>query len=359
MIAGAQKIMSRRFLPTATIETLQLRSRLVASLREFFDANGYWECETPILSREVIIDANLDPFVTYDTTGAPYYLQTSPEAGMKRLLSAGATAIVQITRTMRRGESGRLHNPEFTMVEWYRAGDNHHDQMSFVEQLVRTFYEQARRLSQGNQAAECRVELSTQAFEKLTYDEAFERFAGTRVLHLAPNELCRLAVKNRVEIPSGHGVEDRDAWLNLLLAELVEPHLGRESPQFVYDYPASQAALARVSQQPSNNRLSDELPGCLQNVAERFELYDRSVELCNGYHELTDPAEFSRRSQAERDKSEFAQHDTLPGAPFLEAAMHAGIPSCAGVALGLDRLVMMALGKTEIRDVIAFPGDRA
>lgn len=351
--------MSRRFLPTATLETLQLRSRLVASLREFFHANGYWECETPILSREVIIDANLEPFVTHDITGDRYYLQTSPEAGMKRLLSAGATSIFQITRAMRRGESGKHHNPEFTMVEWYRAGDNYHDQMSFVEQLVRAFYEQARRLRQDDRVVECRPGLPTQAFERLTYDEAFERFAGTRVLHLDASELRCLAVENGVEIPDGLDDKDRDGWLNLLLAELVEPHLGRDSPQFIYNYPASQAALAKVSQQPSNIPLSDEIPGSLQEVAERFELYDRSIELCNGYHELTDPAEFSRRSQTERDKSEFAQHDTLPGAPLLEAAMYAGIPSCAGVALGLDRLVMMALGKTEICDVIAFPGDRA
>lgn len=351
--------MSRRFLPTATLETLQLRSRLLASLREFFRANGYWECETPILSREAIIDANLDPFVTHDTTGAPYYLQTSPEAGMKRLLSAGANAIFQITRTMRRGESGRLHNPEFTMVEWYRIGDSHHAQMSFVERLVRAFYEQARRLIQEDQTVECRPELPARPFERLTYDEAFERFAGTRVLHLDPSELRRLAIENGVEIPSGPGFGDRDAWLNLLLAELVEPHLGRNSPQFVYDYPESQAALAKVRQRPSKKQSSNELTGSSQEVAERFELYDQTVELCNGYHELTDPVEFSRRSQAERDKSESAQHDTLPGAPLLEAAMHAGIPSCAGVALGFDRLVMTALGKREIRDVIAFPDDRA
>jgi elongation factor P--(R)-beta-lysine ligase len=350
--------MSRRFLPTASLETLQLRSRLLASLRDFFHSHGYWECETPILSREVVVDANLAPFVTHDVSGDAYYLQTSPEAGMKRLLVAGATAIFQITRAMRRGESGRFHNPEFTMVEWYRVGDDHHDQMTFVERLVRAFYAKA---AQGSDmdAVESRGRLSDQPFERLTYDEAFERFTGTRVLHLDGFELRNLAAEFCVETPPTLGVEDRDGWLNILLAELVEPQLGHGMPQFIYDYPASQAALAIVREQSSRDENANGVTDPTAFVAERFELYDRGVELCNGYHELTDADEFSRRSRRERDRSGFSQHRELPGAPLLEAAMRAGLPDCAGVALGLDRLVMMALCKTEIGDVIAFPGERA
>jgi elongation factor P--(R)-beta-lysine ligase len=351
--------MSKRFLPTATLETLQLRSRLVASLRDFFQENGYWECETPILSREIIVDANLDPFITHDVTGSPYYLQTSPEAGMKRLLSAGATAIFQISRVMRRGESGQLHNPEFTMVEWYRVGDDHHDQMNFAERLVRAFYEQARQFQVGAVACECRPELPNQSFERLTYDEAFERFVGTRVLHLDSQELRELAEKYRLDCPHSLPLDDRDGWLNLLLAELVEPHLGRDLPQFVYDYPASQAALAKVRRHSPDAGVTGELPRSSCDVAERFELYDRGVELCNGYHELTDPTELSDRSRAERKSSELAGHEGLPGAPLLECALREGFPDCSGVALGLDRLVMIAIGKTDIGDVIAFPADRA
>lgn len=354
--------MSPRFLPTASLQTLKLRSHLTASLREFFRANGYWECETPIMSREVVIDANLDPFVTQDVTGTPYYLQTSPEAGMKRLLSAGADAIFQITRAMRRGESGQRHNPEFTMVEWYRVGDDHHAQMDFVEQLVRTIYSEAARRADGDLSPNAVRRLSSEPFEKLSYDEAFDRFVGTRVLNLLPVDLRRLAADHLLEVPTSLHPEDRDGWLNLLLAELVEPNLGRESPQFVYDYPASQAALAKVRQgfQDDGNRCG--LEGAMESapcVAERFELYDRGVELCNGYHELSDADEFVRRSHAEQVNAESGGHQLLPGAPLLAEAMWAGFPDCSGVALGLDRLLMMALGKSEICDVIAFPGDRA
>lgn len=351
--------MSRRFLPTAAIETLKLRSQSMAVLREFFTSNGYWECETPILSREVVIDANLDPFITQDVSGDPYYLQTSPEAGMKRLLSAGADAIFQITRAMRRGESGRLHNPEFTMVEWYRTGDDHHDQMAFVEKLVRSFYEQAREQSRGTPEHEFRDQLPAQPFERLAYDEAFERFAGTRVLHLTPQELSDLAKEHHITHPPGMSDQDRDGWLNLLLAELVEPQLGQDHPQFVYDYPESQAALAKVRRSPSIHNRSSTTAENSAGVAERFELYDRGIELCNGYHELVDSAEFANRTQAERSNSEFAEHSRLPGAPLLEEAMRAGLPDCAGVALGFDRLFMMALGASDISDVIAFPADRA
>ena len=324
-------------------------------LRSFFLQNGYWECETPILSHEIVIDANLDPFVTHDVTGGPYYLQTSPEAGMKRLLSAGATSIFQISRVMRRGESGRFHNPEFTMLEWYRVNDDHHDQMAFVERLVRAFYEQAGRSEAEHSSVECRPELPQQPFEKLTYDEAFERFAGTRVLHLTTDELRELAEKHQLDCPSSLTPDDRDGWLNLLLVELVDPHLGRDAPQFIYDYPPSQAALAKIRRSPADSKL----PGSQHDVAERFELYDRGVELCNGYHELADPVELSARFETEKTCSGFAEHKDLPGAPLLESALFEGFPDCSGVALGLDRLVMLAIGKTDIRDVIAFPADRA
>ena len=197
--------------------------------------------------------------------------------------------------------------------------------------------------------------LSSEPFERLSYDEVFKRYAETRVLHLSSFELSELATERGVIAPSSLQLEDRDGWLNLLLTELVEPHLGCNSPQFVFDYPASQAALAKVR----NVSLAGEIPKTTARVAERFELYDKGVELCNGYHELTDADEFLRRSKAEQSNSALESHEALPGAPLLEEAIREGLPDCAGVALGLDRLVMMALGKTEIRDVIAFPGNQA
>lgn len=351
--------MTPRFMPTASLETLKLRSHLVASLRDFFRLHGYWECETPVMSREVILDANLDPFVTHDVTGDPYYLQTSPEAGMKRLLSAGADAIFQITQSMRRGESGQLHNPEFTMVEWYRVGDDHHAQMDFVERLVRAFYAEATRQLGDSQAPNTVRNLSPEPFERLTYDEAFERFAGVRVLQSSSSDLQRLAADRGVTAPVTLDPDDRDGWLNLLLVELVEPNLGRDSPQFLYDYPPSQAALANIRQDSACRENSNDCLSGSLDIAERFELYDRGVELCNGYHELTDAEEFRVRTETEHAKSESDSHQNLPSAPLLAEAMQHGLPACAGVALGLDRLVMLALGKVEIAAVIAFPSDRA
>lgn len=344
------------YLPTASLKRLQERSQLLACLREHFVAHGYWECETPILSRDIVVDANLDPFVTHDADGSTFYLQTSPEAGMKRLLAAGATAIFQVSRVMRKGEVGQRHNPEFTMVEWYRVGDSYFDQMSFVEGLVRVINAAAQRSDEPVFNALETVSWSgnfetdptpvPQPFERLAYDAAFERFVGTRVLKLSSRELRQLAGDNRVVIPQSLSLDDHDGWLNLLLAELIEPQLGRAAPQFLCDYPASQAALAR---------LRDADPP----VAERFELYDRGVELCNGYQELTDSEELLARTQAERERRTTSGASDLPGASRLAEAMQAGLPPCCGVALGFDRLVMLALGCSRLDEVIAFPRDRA
>jgi elongation factor P--(R)-beta-lysine ligase len=326
------------FRPTARIETLQQRSALLAATRAFFAEHGYWECETPLLSHDVVVDANLDP-LTSQVGSEMLFLQTSPEASMKRLLASGATAIFQITRSFRQGERGPLHNPEFTMLEWYRVGDSHHDQMAFVERLVRYVYEQASTLTGRAPAA-----AGKSAFEKLTYDEAFERHAGQRVLQLETHALIEIARQHEIKTPQSLPADDRDGWLNLLLAELVEPYLGKTTPTFLYDYPASQCALARIRDDA---------------VAERFELYDRGIELCNGYHELTDPDELARRTQTERELRRANAHPDLPGAPKLEAAMREGLPPCSGVALGFDRLTMLALGKTIIDEVISFPIERA
>lgn len=341
------------FLPTATLATLQQRARLRAVVRRFFDEAGYWEVETPILSHDIVVDAWLEPFVTHfhadpvASRGAavPLYLQTSPEFGMKRLLAAGATAIYQVGKVFRNGESGRNHNPEFTMIEWYRVGDTHLDQMDMVERLVQTVF------AVGDQSrfAATRQRSARPDFLRLTYDDAFERFTGTRVLHLPTAELPRLAERHGIVPPPSLEAGDRDGWLNFLLAELVEPHLGRERPTFLYDYPASQSALARV--RPT--------VGDRPAVAERFELYVEGVELCNGYHELTDPRELRRRIDQQSELRRAAGLPPLPRENRLLAAMEAGLPACAGVALGFDRLVMLALGHERLADVIAFPYERA
>jgi len=341
------------FFPSATLDALRRRAELLRVVRQFFDNHGYVEVETPILSRDVVVDAHLEPFCTVDTDGTELFLQTSPEFAMKRLLAAGATpegctAIYQITRAFRREETGRLHNPEFTILEWYRVGDTHREQMEFTEELVRhVFSHFERQLQIADTSSDSQLStLNSQLFERLSYDEAFERYLGTRVLHLSGGELRELAAGRGIPFPAGLTDDDRDEWLNLLLAACVEPGLAAAGPVFLYDYPASQAALAVVR---------DERPP----VAERFELYVAGIELCNGYHELTDPDELRRRIAEQAAIRARNNRRPLPADSRLLAAMCHGLPPCAGVALGIDRLALLALGGESLGDVTAFPIERA
>ncbi len=322
------------FLPTASWDTLALRAKLLRRIRHFFDARGFLEVETPLLSADTVVDRHLDPLrvTLFDdprepNAGRTMWLQTSPEFAMKRLLAAGATAIYQITRAFRGGERGRLHNPEFTMVEWYRAGDGYLEGMQLLEELAETILERG-------------------SAERISYREAFQQHAGVDP-HTAPVDSLEQSARQRgVAIPDGLARDDRDAWLNLLLAECVEPHLGRERPTILYDYPATQAALARVR---------DEDPP----VAERFELYVRGIELANGYHELLDPATLRERNANVNLQRAADGKYTLPEDSRLLAAMDHGMPPCTGVALGFDRLVMIAAGAHSIDEVLPFPIERA
>ena len=322
------------FLPTASIENLHLRAQLLARVRQFFAARDFLEVETPILSADVVVDRHLDPMSTVlaadarrPEVGRRLWLQTSPEFGMKRLLATGMKAIYQITRAFRNGEAGRLHNPEFTMVEWYRVGDDEAKGMALLSDF-------------------CQALLATPPAEFVTYKAAFLQRVGLNPHASRIDELATAAKRHDVVMPSGLN-DDRDAWLNLLLAECVEPHLGQTAPTILYDYPASQAALARVR-----------TDGNVQ-VAERFELYYRGIELANGYHELLDAGELRRRNVATNTARVAEGKPPLPEASRLLDAMQAGLPACAGVALGFDRVVMHAAGAKSLAEVLAFPIDRA
>ena len=330
------------FYPTASLRTLEARAKLLDTIREFFRDHEYLEVETPVLSRDVVIDAYLDPF-EIDIDGERYFLQTSPEFAMKRLLVAGAEAIFQITHAFRAGEVGKLHNPEFTMIEWYRVGDTYHDQMEFSEKLVRRVFSTATRILQGRSAAPT---IDSSPFERLSYDDAFNRFAGRKVLESEVTDLRALACKHNVQAPDSFTNDDKDNWLNLLLAEVVEPEIAKLPPTFLLDYPASQSALARVR---------NDIPP----VAERFELYVNGIELCNGYQELTDAAELVRRNDKNSDLRVREGSIELPKHSALIDAMNAGLPECSGVALGFDRLAMLALGCESLGEVIPFAFDRA
>jgi len=322
------------FRPTANWEMLRLRAELLARTRAFFVERGFLEVETPLLSADVVVDRHLDPIaVTLPDdprdphVGRAMWLQTSPEFAMKRLLAAGGEAIFQITKSFRQGEVGPRHNPEFTIVEWYRRGDSLHAGMQLLDEL-----------------AQCL--LGCPPAERLSYRDAFVRYAGIDPITCATDELAQLAARRGMGLSAGFAAADRDQWLNLLLAELVEPQLGKSAPTLLYYYPASQAALAR---------LSVEDPA----VAERFELYYQGVELANGYHELLDAATLRRRNQQANALRADEGRPRLPEESRLLAAMDHGLPDATGVALGFDRLVMLASGATEIAQVLAFPIDRA
>jgi elongation factor P--(R)-beta-lysine ligase len=322
------------YLPTASIENLRCRAQLLARVREFFAVHGFLEVETPLLSDDVVVDRNLDPMFTVladdvarPEVGRKLWLQTSPEFGMKRLLAAGMQAIYQITRAFRNREVGALHNPEFTMVEWYRVGDNQAKAMQFLSEM-------------------CQALLNTAPAERLSFADAFEKELSLNPHTSSVESLAAVAKRRNLIAPNGLH-DDRDGWLNFLLSECVQPHLGQTVPTILYDYPASQAALARL-------RTDGDI-----EVAERFELYVRGIELANGYHELLDPVELRRRNAAANNARAAEGKPRLPEASRLLDAMHAGLPACAGVALGFDRLVMVASGAKTLAEVLAFPIDRA
>ena len=320
------------FRPTANWPNLRLRADLLRRLRDFFHTRDFLEVETPLLAGDTVIDRHLDPFpvrVDADSAGPnrTLWLQTSPEFAMKRLLAAGAEAIYQVTRAFRQSELGSLHNPEFTIVEWYRPGDDMLQGMQLLGDL-------------------CDELLEFGPAERISYREAFERYARFDPHTSDMSSIRAAAESSGVCIPASIRDDDRDGWLDLLLSERVGPRLGIDRPTIMFDYPAGQAALARVR---------DEDPP----VAERFELFVSGVELANGYHELLAPAvlrERNARNNAQRSRD---GKPYLPEESRLLAAMDSGLPASTGVALGFDRLVMLAAGAKRLDEVIAFPFDRA
>ena len=330
--------------PSAPLENLRRRAALVDRVRRFFAERGVLEVETPALGAAAATDLHLASLST-TLSGAPpraLWLQTSPELHMKRLLAAGSGPIWQLCKAFRDGEAGRRHNPEFTMLEWYRPGWDHHQLMDEVEALLRATL----------------PELVEAPAERLTYREAFVRHAGVDPFTADAAALRRRAAELGVagDEPRDGASDDRgeaaetgwsrDEWLHLLLATVVEPRLGRGRVTFVHDFPAAEAALARVR--------AEDPP-----VAERFEAFVAGVELANGYHELADPQEQARRFAADLAARRDRGLAAVPADERLLAALAHGLPDCAGVALGFDRLAMLALGAASIEEVIAFPVDRA
>lgn len=311
--------------PTASLSNLQQRARLLRATRDYFAATRALEVETPALSHAAVSDVHLAS-IQATACGHAAWLHTSPEYAMKRLLAAGSGDIYQICKVWRDGEQGRHHNPEFTLIEWYRLGMDHHQLMDDVEQLLGCLL-----------PARC-VDRS----ERLSYQEAVQLHAHVDALHDPPSLLLATLQQAGIDVPADIR-QDRDALLDLIMAVMVGPLLGQQRPTFVYDYPASQAALARIR----------------GPVASRFELYLDGIELANGFHELGNASE--QRQRFELDQQQRRQRG-LPVAPLDEhflAALQQGLPDCAGVALGFDRVVMCAAGAGHIDAVLTFPYTRA
>lgn len=311
--------------PNATSDTLIARAQLLKKIRQFFDDRGVIEVETPLLSRATITDPHLEGFPV-KVQAETAYLQTSPEYAMKRLLAAGLPDIYQMSKMFRVDEAARYHNPEFTMLEWYRLGFNLHQLMDEVDALFQTI-------------------AHSQPAQRITYEHIFKQLDLNPFT--ATKEDCQQIAKERgLEVSDSVLSASKDTWLQLLFSTFIEPDLGFDAPVFVYEFPASQASLARLH--PEN-----------PERAMRVEVFINGMELGNGFDELQDP--LLQRQRFEEDNLVRAQLGLpqKPIDPLLLEALNHGLPQCSGIAIGIDRLVMCALNKQRISEVLAFDWLRA
>jgi len=305
------------------MDALRFRAQAARKVRSFFDERGLLEVETPLVAQAGTVDLWIDSFeVRSQLSRDSLWLQTSPEFHMKRLLAAGSGPIWQMTRAFRDEGRGRLHNPEFTIVEWYRPGWTLRALCEEVESLCRC------------------VAPELPAARWLSFQDAFLERAGIDPF-LDPVDKIRQAAEEACPVLPPIALSDRDGWLDLLMVTRVEKGLGDDGPVFLWGYPPSRAALARIEPGPPP-------------VALRAELYWKGVELCNAYDELVDPTEQLQRFQEESRARAQLSKTTPPIDHGLVSALREGMPACAGVALGFDRLVQLAYGVSHVADVIAF-----
>ena len=322
------------FFPTASLESLEARAAIIRGLRGFFESRGFLEVETPVLSRDTVVDRYLEPFAVSVDGDRSFYLQTSPEFAMKRMVAAGAKAIFQIGRVFRQGDFGQLHNPEFTMLEWYCTDHDLAAGIAFLSDLTVAVLQRgkvnvvtlrqlfAEQVQLNPHTADCRQLRDCACHFGITFPESF-----------------------------GLAVHDRENWVDLIFSEYIQPSLGNDEPIIVIDYLATQSQLAKTRNIRDD---TDEF-----DVSERFELFVDGLELANGYHELLDAEILFERVRAINTLRNADGKPSLPEESRLLDAMRHGLPPCCGCAMGLDRLVMAALQTRKIADVIAFPWDRA
>jgi len=311
--------------PTVSLETLKKRADLLQKIRAFFYVRNVMEVDTPALSVAGNTDPNIESFRTeYTGSGkvGSLYLHTSPEFAMKRLLAAGSGAIYQLCKVFRNGEAGRQHNPEFTMLEWYRPEFDHHQLMDEIADFLDEVLGKA-----------------STPLRTISYQRAFLDYAGVDPLETDSQSLAQCAKQHGLEEVVGMDDASTSAWCDLIMDQVIVPAFGH-GRVFVIDYPASQSALAKISKKDSR-------------VAERFELFINGMEIANGFHELTDAEEQYRRFEKENQQRKDSGLTQLPVDMNLIAALEAGLPNCAGVAVGIDRLLMLITGLSSISAVIA------
>jgi lysyl-tRNA synthetase class 2 len=321
--------------PSCSLSNLKARAEFYSQLRAFFFERNVLEVETPILGRSTATDPHLDSLSLdlHESPGAnkeSLYLHTSPEFPMKRLLASGSGPIFQICKTFRNAETGSRHNPEFSMLEWYRPGFDLKDLQQETAELV------------SHILGECE-------FQSRSYRELFREH-----LDIDPMQVSLEVLRNKAKDQAAYSGPDlsRDEYLDLLISICIEPALGRSvngkfKPLFVSDYPASQASLAALKKDENGFW-----------VAERFELYIDGLEIANAYHELTNAAEQRRRFEADNQARKKMGFEEIPLDKRFLAALESGMPDCSGIALGLDRLLMIKVGAKDISEVLSFPLER-
>jgi len=326
--------------PTISKDVWLSRMDLIHKIRSFFVQRQVLEVETPLLSQAMGTDPHLDYFETRDfidgskSSGKEFFLMTSPEFHMKRLLAAGFGDIWQFCKAFRCGESGHRHNPEFTMLEWYRVHWDWHQLMQEVQDLVQSIAQ-----TRSTPAAL----LIQQAWKKITWQEAYIHFVGINPLEASVSDFAQKAIElNLPQLPDSSSLSN---WQDYFMTSLIEPQLGFDAPTYLTHYPATQAALAQLDSTDPR-------------FAKRFELYIHGIELCNGYQELIHAEEQKKRFVLDLQERKDL-HKRLPpiDSLFLQA-LEAGMPPCSGVALGVDRLVMLLLDKENLEDVLLFPSQR-
>ena len=326
-----------RWQATASNKILLERALMLKNIRAFFDLRGVIEVETPLLSRYSTTDPHLDSLQSRFRDQS-CYLNTSPEYAMKRLLADWKKPIYQICKAFRDDELGPNHNPEFTMLEWYRPDYDSVKLMDEVADLVANL---------------CRLSnifsMDKVQFESLSYQQVFEDFVGINPHQTTARECYQFALSNNVEIPRGLAADDElNDWLDWLLTQQVLPAFKKDGFTFLYDYPASQCALAKIAKNEQQVL-----------VAKRFELFFGEIELANGFHELTDASEQLKRFQFENKMRKQAGKEPGKIDENFIAALNSGLPECSGVAIGLDRLLMVLTDNLTINQVLSFSWDCA